>query len=72
MHHHQPKITEDQVKDILVHYLNKKRLFGKLSLDHIKIESLKSLDEIIVSCMHEFICTLNKLFCFSMFYRVVE
>ena len=42
-------ITESQVKDILLHNLNRKRSFNKLSLNDIKIRSINSHDAIIVS-----------------------
>ena len=42
-------ITETQVKDILLKYLNRKRTFSKLSLNDVQIQSITTHDTIIVS-----------------------
>jgi hypothetical protein len=44
-----PVLTEAKVKQILLHYLNRKRSFSKLTLNDIKIRSINSNDSIIVS-----------------------
>jgi hypothetical protein len=42
-------ITETQVKDILLKYLNRKRAFSRLSLNDVQIQSINTHDTIIVS-----------------------